>query len=264
MRTSRCTSTACCSSPMSTSTWTGARSCSTGRCARTASRGGGGCWAHGGSGPTARTTPSTSATRSTAKYGSSTPRRSRSTTNQTTSSDHPGRHRCFSGRAETRAMKPAQVMTCGGPGSVPGPVLEVAVALPRVGDRVKKLVAGAQIREHWPRRLLERAAVLPRVTRTVLAVPSSSRACALEPSGSRILAALIRLDAVAPVVEEDRAGPWERRLTSRGGTSGAIGRDDDRRLVDADAVAAERTQDEPVPLHSGELCTRRHPTRIGS
>jgi len=66
---------------------------------------------------------------------------------------------------------------------------------------------------------------------------------------SRILAALVRLDAVAPVVEEDRAGPWQQRLTSPGGTSGTVRGDDDHRLAHADAVAAKRTQDESVPLH---------------
>jgi hypothetical protein len=35
-----------------------------------------------------------------------------------------------------------------------------------------------------------------------------------------------------------------------------VGRDDDHRLIDADALAAKRTQDQAVPLHRGELCTR--------
>jgi hypothetical protein len=66
---------------------------------------------------------------------------------------------------------------------------------------------------------------------------------------SPILAALVGLDAVAVVVKKDRAALWQRRLTSPRGSSGSVGRDDDHRLVYADALAAQRAKGESTPLH---------------
>ena len=63
-----------------------------------------------------------------------------------------------------------------------------------------------------------------------------------------------RPDAVAVAVEDDRASLWQQRLTGPGGTSCTVGRDYDHRFVDADALAAERTQHESVALlHWGGL-----------